>query len=169
MSCSWRSFLSPRPYFFRLSATDNFNAVAATDPAGRDNAAQDASPPAYVFLKALTNLVHQMARRAWFRDFQKRFADAYSLPQRQPHERDSATRDVFLGASRRNAEFVERLDVRHQDLPAAAAPSMQAVLEPFVFDGENFVEFADRLPVLNRLKQMQHFSHGMVLRQRAIW
>jgi hypothetical protein len=102
-------------------------------------------------LKSLSNRIHQVARFAILCDFQQSFAYAHSLPQGHSVELDSASRDVFFALSRDNAEFLERFRVHHQQLPLAG-PSVDTLLESFVFDSEDFVEFADRLAVRDRLK-----------------
>jgi hypothetical protein len=146
---------------------DDFNLVATADSAGLHDAADHASATAYGFLKPVSNLVHQVARRAWHDDFQKRFANAHVPPPLQFRDRNPAGGYVFLAAPRRNAEFLERLDIGHQNLPAAS--SMNAVLEPLVFDGKYLPEFLDRLTVRYRLKQVQNFTHRINLPPRAIW
>jgi hypothetical protein len=145
----------------------DFNLVATADSAGLHDAAYHASAAAYLFLKSISNLVHQVARRAWHDDFEKRFANAHAPPQLQFPDRNPARRNVFLAAPRRNAEFLKRFDIRHQNLPAAS--SMEAVLKPLVFNGKYFAKFPDWLTVRDRLKQVQDFTHRINLRQRAIW
>ena len=56
------------------------------------------------------------------------------------------------GASRRDAEFLERLLIHHQNLTRAPAPSVKAILESLIFNGEHFLEFAHGLAVRQALK-----------------
>src|SRR5271169_890329 len=86
-----------------------FNTVAPADAAGLHDSAQQAAPPANRFLKTLADFLHLVARLARLRDFEKNFAGAQPLPERQRAERDPARRDVLPGAPRRDAEFIERL------------------------------------------------------------
>jgi hypothetical protein len=131
---------------------DDFDPVATADPSGLDNAADHSSPPANRFFQSIPDVVHQVARRARFHDFQERFADAHALPLLQFRDRNTASRDVFLAAPRGNPEFLEGLDVGDQHLPAATP--VQAVPKAFIFDGEYFVKFPDRLAMRDRLKQV---------------
>ena len=130
----------------------HFNTIAPADAAGLDDPAQQAAPPANRFLKTLANFVHQVARRARLRDFEQSFADAQPLPEKQFPERDPARRDVFPGAPRRDAEFLERLQIHHQNLARASAPSVKAILESLIFNGQHFLEFAHGLAVRQALK-----------------
>ena len=155
--------------FPRCLSPDNFNRVAAPNCSWLHHAAEDASAPAQRFLKPLPDRIHLVARFAFLCDFQQRFAGANTLAHQQSFELDPARRDVFLDAPGRDAEFIERLSIHQQQLPAAPGPPVNAVFQTLVLDRENLVEFADRLAVRQRLKQVQSFSHGEVLRQRAIW
>ena len=130
----------------------HFNAIAPADAAGLDDSAQQAAPPANRFLKTLADFVHLVARRARLRDFEQSFAGAQPLSEGQCPERDPARRDVFPDAPRRDAEFLERLLIHHQNLARAPAPSVNAILESFIFNGEHFIEFAHGLAVRQALK-----------------
>jgi hypothetical protein len=148
---------------------NHLNRVAVANSPGLHYAAENAAPSAKRFLESLPNRIHLMARLAFLGDFQQRFAYAHPLAHGQAFKYDPASRDVLLGASWGDAECFQRLQVHQEHLPPAAAPSVDAVLESFVFDGEHIVEFADRLAVRQRLKQMQNFSHGVRLQRRTIW
>ena len=130
----------------------HFNMVATANAAGLDDSAQQAAPPANCFLKALAYFVHQVTRRAGLRDFEQNFAGAEPLPEEQFPEGDPAHRDVFACASRRDAEFLERLLIHHQNLACASAPSVKTILESLIFNGEHFLEFAHGLAVRQALK-----------------
>src|SRR6202451_2773868 len=103
----------------------HFNTIAAANAAGFDDSAQQPAPPANRFLKTLANFVHQMARRAGLRDFEQNFAGAWPLSEGQCPERNPSCRDVFPGATRRDAEFLERLQIHQQNLARASAPSVK--------------------------------------------
>jgi hypothetical protein len=128
------------------------NTVAPANAPGLDDSAQQAAPPANRFLKTLANFVHLVARRAGSRNFEQSLARAQPLPEGQHPERDPARRDIFPDAPWRNAEFLERLVIHHQNLACAPAPSVNAVLEPLIFNGQNFIEFAHGLTVRQALK-----------------
>jgi hypothetical protein len=130
----------------------HFDTIAPADAAGLDDSAQQAAPSANRFLKTLANFVHQMARRARLRDFEQNFAGAEPLSEKQFPEGDPAHRDVFACASRRDAEFLERLLIHHQNLTRAPAPSVKTILESLIFNGEHFLEFAHGLAVRQALK-----------------
>jgi len=130
----------------------DFHAVATADAAGFDDFAQQAAPPAKRFLKTLADFVHLVARRARVRDFEQRLAGAQPLPEGQCLERDPARRDVFPHGPWRDAEFLERLVIHHQDLTRAPAPSVNAVLETFIFKRKHFLEFAHGFAVRPALK-----------------
>jgi hypothetical protein len=136
----------------RALVLGDFDAVAPADAAGLDHTAQDTPPPAQCFLKTLADFVHLMTWRAGIRNFEQGFADLKALPEAQPLQRDATSRDVFLGASRRDAEFLERLGIYKQDLPAAAAPAMNAVLESLVLNGKNLVVLTHRLAMRRQLE-----------------
>src|ERR1700722_8052249 len=89
----------------------NFNAIAAADASGLDNAAKQAAPPANLFLKTLPDFADLVARLAGSRDFEQSLPGAQPLSERQGLERDPAGRDVFPDASRRDAEFLECLQI----------------------------------------------------------
>jgi hypothetical protein len=130
----------------------HFNTIALADAAGFDDSAQQAAPPANRFLKTLANFVYQMARRARLRDFEQNFAGAQPLSESQFPESDPARRDIFAGAPRLDAEFLERLVIHHQNLTCASATSVKAILESLIFNGEHFLEFAHGLAVRQALK-----------------
>jgi hypothetical protein len=130
----------------------HLNAVAPPDAAGLDDPAQQTAPPANRFLKTLADFVHQVAWRARLRHLEQSFADAEPLPEGQFPDRDPARRDVFPGAPRSDAEFLQRLRIHHQDLPAAPAPPVNAFEETLIFNGGHFLEFA----------------HGFAMRQALI-
>jgi len=129
-----------------------FNTVAPADAAGLDDPAQQAAPPANRFLKTLADFVHLVARRARLRDFEQSLAGAQPLPEGQRPERDPAGRDVFPDATRRDAEFLERLVIHHQNLACAPAASVNAVLETLIFNCKHFIEFAHGFAVRQALK-----------------
>jgi len=129
-----------------------FNTIAAADAAGLNDPAQQAAPPANRFLKTLANFVHQMAWRARLRDFEQNFAGAQPLPEKQIPERNPSRRDVFPGAARRDAEFLERFQIHYQNLARATAPPVEAILESLIFNSQNFLEFAHGLAVRQALK-----------------
>ena len=129
-----------------------FNTVAAADAAGLDDSAQQAAPPANRFLETLADFVHLVARRARLRDFEQSLAGPQPLPEGQRSERDPARRDVFPDAARRDAEFLERLQIHQQNLARAPPPSVNAVLESFIFNSQNFIEIAHGLTVRQALK-----------------
>jgi hypothetical protein len=130
----------------------NFNTVAPVNAAGLNDSAQQAAPPANRFLKTLADFVHQVARRARLGNFEQNLAGAKQLPEGQCPERNPARRDVFPGAPRRDAEFLERFVIHHQNLAGAPAPSVDAVLETLIFNGKHLIEFAHGLAVLQALK-----------------
>jgi hypothetical protein len=130
----------------------NFNTVAPADAAGLDDSAQQAAPPAKRFLKTLADFVHLVARRARLGNFEQSLAGAQPLPEEQCPERNPARRDVFPGASRRDAEFLERFVIHHQNLAGAPAPSVNAVLETFIFNRQHFIEFAHGFAMRQALK-----------------
>jgi hypothetical protein len=130
----------------------NFDTIAPADAAGFQDPAQHPAPPANRFLKTLADFVHLVARRARLRHFQQSFAGAQSLPENQFPKRDPARRDVFPGASRRDAEFFERFVIHHQNLTSAPALSVKAVLETLIFHGQHFLEFAHGFAVRQALK-----------------
>jgi hypothetical protein len=130
----------------------HFNMVAPADAPGFNDSAQKAAPSANGFLKPLADFVHQMARRARLRDFEQNFAGAEPLSENQFPEGDPARRDVFPGAARRDAEFLERLQIHHQNLARASAPSVKTILESLIFNGQHFLEFAHGLAVRQALK-----------------
>jgi hypothetical protein len=136
----------------RARAVFNFNTVAPADAAGLDHSAQQAAPPANRFLKTLADFVHLVARRARLRDFEQNFAGAQPLPEGQCPERNPSRRDVFPGAPRRDAEFLERLVIHHQNLPRAPTPPVNAFLETLIFNGQHLIEFAHGLAVRQALK-----------------
>jgi hypothetical protein len=130
----------------------HFNTVAPADPSGLDNSAQQAAPPANRFLKPLANFVNLVAWRARLRDFEQSLAGAEPLPEGQGPERNPARRDVFPGAPRRDAEFLQRFVIHHQNLAGAPAPSVKAVLETLIFNGKHLIEFAHACAVFQALK-----------------
>jgi len=130
----------------------DFNVVAPADAAGLDDPAQQAAPPAKRFLKTLADFVHLVARLAFLRDLQQRFAHANPLAHQQSFELDPAGRDVFPDAPRRDSEFLERFVIHQQNLASAAAPSVNAILETFIFNGQHFLEFAHGFAVREALK-----------------
>jgi hypothetical protein len=148
---------------------DDFNRVAAANLPGLHHAAENSATPAQRFPKSLPDRIHLMAWLAFLGDFQERSAHANPLAHQQSFELDPASRDIFFHPAGIDSEFLERLNIHQQQLPAAAGPPVDALLESFVCNSERLVEFADRLAVRQRLKQVQNFSHGEVLRQRAIW
>src|SRR6202022_4955732 len=75
----YRGLLSPRAYVVRRFALDDFNRVAAANLPRLNHAAENASTPAQRFLKSLPDRFHLVARLAFLRDFQQRFAHANSL------------------------------------------------------------------------------------------
>jgi hypothetical protein len=93
-----------------------------------------------------------MAHRAWFCNFEQRIADAQPLSDGQCADRDPTRRDVFPGAPRRDAEFVQRFVVHQQNLARASASPVEAVPEALIFKGGHFLEFAHRLAVRQALK-----------------
>jgi hypothetical protein len=130
----------------------NFNTVASTDAAALDDSAQQAAPSAKCFLKTLADFVHLVARRTRFRDFEQSFAGAEPLPEKQFPEGDPARRDVFFGPARRDAKFLERFAIHHQNLTSAPVSSVNAVLETLILNGRHFLEFAHGLAVRQALK-----------------
>jgi len=140
-----------RFHFFPRPPSLDFNLVAAPNSSGLNHAAENASAPVCLFLKSRSNCIHQMARFAILGDFQQSFAYAHALPHGHAVELDSARGDVFFALSRDNAEFLDRFGVHQQQLPLTG-PSLDTLLESFVFGSESFVEFADRLAVRDRLK-----------------
>jgi hypothetical protein len=130
----------------------HFNSVAPADAAGLDDPAQQAAPPAKRFLKTLADFVHLVARHARIRDFEQNFAGAQPLPKKQFPKHDPARRNVFPGAARRDAKFLERFVIHHQNLTSAPAPSVNALLETLIFNGKHFLEFAHGLAVRQALK-----------------
>jgi hypothetical protein len=153
---------------FSGAGLNDFNPVVAADLSGLDHAAENAPAPAYRILKSRPNFIHLVAWRAGLGDFQQRFTYLDPLPRRQSVKSNPVSRDVFLHTTRRDAELFERLLIHQENLPAAAAPPVDAVLETFVFDREDLARFADRLAVGDRLKQVKNFSHEAHLRQHAI-
>ncbi|MCU1342360.1 MAG: hypothetical protein JWN92_1783 [Candidatus Acidoferrum typicum] len=135
----------------RLLVND-FNRIATPNLPGLDHAAENSAAPAQRFLKSLPDGVHLVARFAFLGDFQQRFAGANPLSHRQSIQFEPASGNVFLRPPGSDAEFIERLDIHQQQLPAAAAPAVNAIFESLVFDGVGLIEFADRLAVRDRLK-----------------
>jgi hypothetical protein len=130
----------------------HFNTIAPEDAAGFQDPAQHPAPPANRFLKTLADFVHLVARRARPCDFEQSFAGAQPLPERQFPQSDPARCEVFPGAPRSDAEFLERFVIHHQNLARAPAPSVKAVLETLIFNGQHFLEFAHGLAVRQALK-----------------
>jgi hypothetical protein len=130
----------------------HFNTVAPADAAGFDDSAQQAAPSTNRFLKALADFVHLVARRAGLCDFEQNFAGAEPLPEKQFPKRNPARRDVFPGPPRRDAEFLKRFVIHHQNLTSAPASSVKALLETLIFNGKYFLEFAHRLAARQALK-----------------
>jgi hypothetical protein len=130
----------------------HFNPIAPADAAGFDDAAQQAAPPANGFLKTPANFVHLMARRAGLGNFQQRLACAQPLPERQFAKLDPARRDVFPGASRSDAEFLEGLLLHDQNLTDAPAPAVNAVLQALIFNGNHFLKFVHGFAVRQALE-----------------
>src|SRR5579864_885617 len=164
-----RSFLGTRRHFIARLCGNDFNRITAANLSGFDYAAENPAPPAQRFLKSLPDGVHLVAGFAFLGDFQQSFAGANPLSHGQGFELDAARGDVFFYSPGNDAEFIERLHIHQQQLPAAAATPVNAIFETLVLDGQGFLEFAHRLAMRQRLEQMQHFSHGEFLLRRASW
>src|ERR1700731_521298 len=74
--CLTRGLLRQSRNFPWLLPLDNFNRVAVANLPGFHHAAENSATPAQRFPKSLPNGIHLVARLAFLRDFQQRFAHA---------------------------------------------------------------------------------------------
>jgi hypothetical protein len=130
----------------------DLNMIAPPDAAGFNDPAQHSAPSANFCLKTLADFIHLVAGFARLGHFKQDLARSQPLAERQCPERDAARGDVFPHASRRDAEFLERFQIHHQNLAAASAASVDAVVETLVFNGDYFVELPHGLAVRQALK-----------------
>lgn len=104
--------------------SDSLDGVSLTNDASADDAAKDSAPAANFFSQALSDFVHEAARRAGHGDLKQKVADSEAGAGLQPVHIDSLGRDVLSDGSRRKLQSVERFFVHDQNLAFAPGATM---------------------------------------------